>query len=365
MNVETKYIVGGAIRDSILANMKNPHYTSAPKDIDYVVTGVDHAFMNAKYGEPIGADFPVWLDEEGNEVALARVERSTGGKTTDFTFTTDGVTLEDDLARRDLTINSMAIAADDNMHVAGMFMFGSTVDVIDPHGGLDDLNNKILRHTTKAFAEDPLRVLRVARFYARYYSLGFTVAPETITLCREMVAAGMLDNLPKERVWLETTKALTEKDSFVYFRFLSDIGFSSWVTNEELMSLRFYNWQGAEFNDDETLSKWAVFDSHCRHADTYGATKKYRKVAETLMLLKSLHVYSQCVVHKLQDLGAFGNSDVFAIALNQMSDRTKRSVIARIVDLTRDVKVDVPEGPEYGLALKMERERIAKEFLDC
>ncbi|AIE13788.1 tRNA nucleotidyltransferase [Vibrio phage nt-1] len=139
LNKMKKYIVGGAVRDTILKQVEG--WASFPKDIDYVVTNCSHEQMEMMYGEPIGADFPVWLDREGNEVALARVERSTGKKTTDFTFTTEGVTLEDDLSRRDLTINSMAIEHTQNQPNS-LFLWGSTDDVIDPYGGLDDLKTR-------------------------------------------------------------------------------------------------------------------------------------------------------------------------------------------------------------------------------
>ncbi|AJT61121.1 tRNA nucleotidyltransferase [Vibrio phage ValKK3] len=358
MNLMQKYIVGGAVRDSILKHVDG--WSSFPKDIDYVVTGCTHEQMMSMYGEPIGVDFPVWLDKDNNEVALARVERSTGGKTTDFTFTTEGVTLEDDLSRRDLTINSMAIP---DMTPNSLFMFGSTDDVIDPYGGLDDLKNKILRHTTEAFAEDPLRVLRVARFYARYYSMGFTVAEETVDLCKKMINDGMLENLPKERVWLETQKALSEKDAHMYFVFLSQIGFSPRPYAHEIHSLRHFRRMPFHCEDDQLMAKWAALNRRRRFGSYFGETKKFRKASEILMKLEYASVFDETIILILETIGAYKGHLPFQVALSQITDEVKRNVITEIIDLTRNVKVDVEPGPAYGEALTDERVNIAYKYL--
>lgn len=354
-----KYIVGGAVRDSILKHVDG--WAQFPNDIDYVVTNCTHEQMKMMYGEPIGADFPVWLDQQGNEVALARVERSTGGKTTDFTFTTDGVTLEDDLSRRDLTINSMAIP---DMTPNSLFMWGSTEDVIDPYGGLDDLRNKILRHTTEAFAEDPLRVLRVARFFARYYSMGFKVAEETFELCKKMVADGMLDNLPKERVWLETQKALTEKDAYMYFAFLGRVGFCSVPSIRELMSLKHFKTLPFEVEKDVLLmAKWAAFDHRNRYTAKFGATKQFDKTSEILLSLNNSHALDESIITTLEYLGAYKQGLPFRVALTQVSDELSRKVMTELILLTRNIKVDVEPGPAYGAALHDARVAIAYDYL--
>lgn len=162
--------------------------------------------------QQVGADFPVFLHPETKEeYALARQERKNGngynGFICDFS---PNVTLEQDLIRRDLTIN--AIAQDEN----------STL--FDPYGGVQDLENRLLRHVSPAFSEDPLRVLRVARFAARFHSFGFTIAPETLKLMREMVQSGELKHLTAERVWLETQKAFETDNPHVYFDILRLIG---------------------------------------------------------------------------------------------------------------------------------------------
>lgn len=184
------YLVGGAVRDVLLG--------LGPKDRDWVIVGAtdeDVQRMLDEGYEQVGADFPVFLHPQtGEEHALARVERKTGVGYGGFTVDTENVTLEEDLMRRDLTINSMAIDPDGN--------------IIDPYNGQEDLKNKVLRHTSPAFAEDPLRVLRLARFYARYSD--FTIAGETIELCRSISASDELDNLSVERIWVELEKGFSE-----------------------------------------------------------------------------------------------------------------------------------------------------------
>ncbi|MFT3790752.1 MAG: multifunctional CCA addition/repair protein [Rudaea sp.] len=198
------YLVGGAVRDRLLG--------IAVKDRDYVVVGATpEEMLHAGY-KPVGKDFPVFLHPQTHEeYALARTERKTGRGYHAFAFHTDpGVTLEDDLRRRDLTIN--AIAEDEH---------GT---LIDPFGGVRDLEAKVLRHVSPAFAEDPVRVLRVARFAARYADRGFRIAEETLALMRGMVADGEVDHLVPERVWAETQKALAEKTPSAFVRALRECG---------------------------------------------------------------------------------------------------------------------------------------------
>jgi tRNA nucleotidyltransferase (CCA-adding enzyme) len=198
------YLVGGAVRDRLLG--------LAVKDRDYVVVGATpDDLLHAGY-RPVGKDFPVFLHpQSGEEYALARTERKTGRGYHAFAFDTSAaVTLEEDLQRRDLTIN--AIAEDDD---------GT---LIDPFGGVRDLEAKLLRHVAPAFAEDPVRVLRVARFAARFAARGFRIADETLALMREMVIAGEVDHLVPERVWAETHKALSERTPSAFLRALRDCG---------------------------------------------------------------------------------------------------------------------------------------------
>ena len=198
------YRVGGAVRDKLL------DYPSIEND--WVVVGSSPQEMLELGYQPVGQDFPVFIDtQSGEEYALARTERKSGHGYQGFAFhTAPDVSLEDDLIRRDLTINAMA--EDDD---------GS---IIDPHGGQQDLSNKILRHVSNAFTEDPLRVLRVARFAARYHHLGFSIAAETLSLMSTISASGELQHLVAERVWKETDRALCERSPDIYIQVLRDCG---------------------------------------------------------------------------------------------------------------------------------------------
>jgi tRNA nucleotidyltransferase (CCA-adding enzyme) len=195
------YAVGGSVRDELLG--------LPVQDRDWVVVGATPEAM-AKLGfRPVGADFPVFLHPETHEEhALARTERKTGPGYRGFTFhASPDVTLEEDLRRRDLTINAMARAEDGTL--------------VDPHGGRADLERGVLRHVSEAFAEDPVRILRVARFAARF---GFSVAPETMALMRRMVEAGEADHLVAERVWQELARGLSEPMPARFIEVLDECG---------------------------------------------------------------------------------------------------------------------------------------------
>ncbi|KJK25642.1 2', 3'-cyclic nucleotide 2'-phosphodiesterase [Burkholderiaceae bacterium 16] len=202
------YAVGGAIRDALLGQPS--------QDRDYVVVGATPAEMEAAGYKPVGKDFPVFLHPRTREeYALARTERKTAAGYKGFAFyCSPDVTLEDDLVRRDLTINAMAQAVDDDGALAG--------PVIDPYGGQRDLAARQFRHVSDAFAEDPVRILRVARFAARF--VDFTVAPETLVLMQRMVEAGEVDALVAERVWQELARGLMEARPSRMFEVLRECG---------------------------------------------------------------------------------------------------------------------------------------------
>jgi tRNA nucleotidyltransferase (CCA-adding enzyme) len=204
MNAMQTYLVGGAVRDKLLG--------LSPGDRDFVVVGETQEAMIARGFRPVGRDFPVFLHPRSNEeYALARTERKSGRGYRGFVVDADPtVTLEEDLARRDFTIN--AIAQDDDGRL------------IDPFGGASDIQAHVLRHVGPAFAEDPLRVLRAARFMARFASLGFTVAPETMDLMRAMTASGELSTLVPERVWQELSRALASARPSAFLRTLHECG---------------------------------------------------------------------------------------------------------------------------------------------
>jgi tRNA nucleotidyltransferase (CCA-adding enzyme) len=196
------YLVGGAVRDQLL---------NIPiKDRDWVVVGATPQDMLDQGYKQVGADFPVFLHPKSQEeYALARTERKSGkgyqGFSVDFG---KEVTLEEDLVRRDLTINAMAQ--------------DSAGNIIDPYNGQSDLKQKLLKHVSNAFEEDPLRVLRVARFAARFHHLGFRVAEETLQLMKKISDSGELKYLTPERVWVETERALSEKSPWIYFEVLRE-----------------------------------------------------------------------------------------------------------------------------------------------
>lgn len=199
-----KYIVGGFTRDKLLG--------LKPKDKDYVLVGAterDISYLETQGYKQVGADFPVFLSPAGDEYALARTERKSGTGYKGFTVETEGVTLEQDLFRRDLTINAIAYDPVFQKH-------------IDPYNGKADLQSKVLRHVSKHFAEDPLRVLRLARFAARYSN--FTVHESTDEMVRDMVKNGDINTLTPERVYVEFEKAFTEKSPSIFLMHLKGWG---------------------------------------------------------------------------------------------------------------------------------------------
>ena len=198
------YLVGGAVRDQLLQRPVS--------DRDHVVVGASPDDLLALGYKPVGKDFPVFLHPDtGEEYALARTERKTGRGYHGFAVHADpAVTLEQDLERRDLTINAIA------MDEAG--------GLVDPFGGVRDIEQRVLRHVSPAFVEDPVRLLRVARFAARFAPLGFTIAGETMALMQRMVRDGEVDHLVPERVWQETRRALGEPRPSAFLRVLRESG---------------------------------------------------------------------------------------------------------------------------------------------
>jgi len=195
-------MVGGAVRDMLMG--------IEPKDIDYVVVGATPDYMENVLGmKRVGQDFPVFLDENGDEYALARRERSTGEGYVDFQFEVDGVSLAEDLLRRDLTINAIA----KNKDIGNIF---------DPYGGRADIEDKIFRPVSDAFMEDPVRVLRVARLRARY-GADWTLSDELRIMVKKMVKKGVLSNLQPDRVWKEMSRALMEPNPRLFFDTLYEL----------------------------------------------------------------------------------------------------------------------------------------------
>ena len=198
------YLVGGAVRDELLG--------VTVTEQDWVITGATREELLENDFKPVGKSFPVFLHPDTKEeYALARTEKKVAGGYHGFDFdASPSVSLEEDLLRRDLTINAMAKNADG--------------EIIDPYGGLTDLADRILRHVSDAFAEDPVRVLRVARFMARYERFGFKIAPKTIELMQQMALQGELEFLVPERVWREMSRALEEQAPVAFFQTLRECG---------------------------------------------------------------------------------------------------------------------------------------------
>ena len=204
LGVMKVYLVGGAVRDERLG--------LPVKERDWCVVGSTPDSLIDQGFKPVGKDFPVFLHpDSGEEYALARTERKIDPGYHGFTFhTSEDVTIEDDLRRRDLTVNAMALDDDGTL--------------VDPHGGMADLESRVLRHVSDAFVEDPVRILRVAKFAARFAALGFTVAPDTLNLMSRMVRDGEVNALVADRVWKETEAALSADDPQVFFETLRQCG---------------------------------------------------------------------------------------------------------------------------------------------
>jgi tRNA nucleotidyltransferase (CCA-adding enzyme) len=216
MNIMQTYLVGGAVRDSLLGRQVT--------EKDWVVVGATPQQMLDLGYQQVGKDFPVFLHPKSREeYALARTERKSGKGYGGFvTDCSTSVTLEEDLMRRDLTVNAIAM--------------NDTGTLIDPFQGQLDIKNKVLRHVSDAFVEDPLRVLRVARFAARYKHLGFCIANETLTLMQQLSTSGELEHLSAERVWKESARSLMEVDPQVYFETLKSCGaLSYWFAELDVL----------------------------------------------------------------------------------------------------------------------------------
>lgn len=231
------YLVGGAVRDTLL---NYPFH-----ERDWVVVGAHPEELLALGYQQVGKDFPVFLHPETKEeYALARTERKTGHGYQGFScYAAPDVSLEEDLARRDLTINAMAMDSNNT--------------IIDPYHGQQDLQQKKLRHVSEAFTEDPLRVLRVARFYARYYHLGFTLDDKTFELLKSICQSGELQHLSQERVWKETERALAETSPAQYFLLLKSTGALSQLIPPlaELEEVQFLQIDSLQHNDKQQLTQ--------------------------------------------------------------------------------------------------------------
>lgn len=306
------YLVGGAVRDQLLGRTVHEH--------DYVVVGATPAQMLELGFSQVGADFPVFLHPKTHdEYALARTERKQGKGYLGFSVHADPhVTLEQDLIRRDLTINAMAI------EVNGLFDSRvKTGEIIDPYHGQQDLQARQLRHVSTAFAEDPVRVLRLARFASRYAPLGFRIADDTASLVACMVNAGELSHLVAERVWAETHKALTQDWSDVYFQALLELQALSVVMPALAAHMTAYpkQWQTtaaslrqAALYGIDPISRFALLATIFLPAANNGA--KLHPYCQTLKTPKAYQQFAQFFIDYLPQLQQFDRltaNDKFAL----------------------------------------------------
>ena len=355
--------MGGAVRDTLLGY---PHH-----ETDWVVVGSTPEEMISSGFVQVGRDFPVFLHPESKEeYALARTERKSGPGHHGFEVHADpSVKLEEDLERRDLTINAMA------MDGCG--------EVIDPYGGQRDLKAKMLRHVSPHFTEDPLRVLRVARFAARYHHLGFMVAKETLSLMAEIVNAGELPHLSTERVWVETEKALGEQRPEVYWQVLADCGALAVLFPELTISQGIAALSSAAPHTNRNDCRWAALLADLPQGRATDASERFRapnaysllatRVSDGRSRIKTaLKDGGQCMA-LLKALDALRRAEPFEgfcetlIALEQNSADAQSAVdlLRSALDAAQQVKaaefVDRGlTGPELGGAIQAAQiERIA------
>lgn len=356
------YKVGGAVRDTLL---NYPH-----NETDWVVVGATPEALLESGFKQVGTDFPVFLHPQtGEEFALARTERKSGQGYHGFTVHADpSVTLEEDLLRRDLTINAMALDEHGNL--------------IDPHGGQRDLDAKVLRHVSTNFSEDPLRVLRTCRFAARYHHLGFTVAEKTMQLMRDIVTSGELSALAPDRVWRETERALSEKTPGTYFSLLRTLNADSTVfpfvvTDESLDAL-----DSMASIARNSLLRWAGLASSAAETKqavtpTINIPKRYNQLAarvqfyrgsppqtpeDTLMFLEHFDAFRQGsqLADGLAVLGAIDE----AFHTTQVARIEKANQLAASIRGEKFITQGL-KGPEIKTAISAERLRqLDKLFSD-
>ena len=348
------YKVGGAVRDTLL---NYPH-----SETDWVVVGATPEALLASGFKQVGADFPVFLHPEtGEEFALARTERKSGQGYHGFTVHADpSVTLEEDLLRRDLTINAMAL--------------DEHGDLIDPYGGQRDLDAKVLRHVSANFSEDPLRVLRTCRFAARYHHLGFTVAEKTMQLMRDIVKSGELLALAPDRVWRETERALNENTPRTYFSLLRTLGADKIVlpfvvTDNELDAL------GSMASiAPNSLHRWAALTSSAAPnkqavTATINIPKRYDQLAARVQLYRgSAPQTAEDTLAFLEHFDAFRQGSQLAdglVVLDTIDEAFNETTLARIEkghQLAANIRGEQftelgLKGPEIKTAMSAERLR--------
>ena len=336
----TTYLVGGAVRDELLGE--------EPSEFDWVVVGATPDRMLARGFNQVGRDFPVFLEpKSGQQYALARTERRIGPGHADFVcHAAPDVTLEEDLARRDLTINAMARDRDGTL--------------IDPHNGQRDIDGRMLRHVSPAFAEDPLRVFRVARFAAQLP--GFEIAAETLALMRSMVDE--LSALSGERVFVELEKAAGSPRPGRFFETLIAIGESHWFRGIDLPAT--VGLIGSAAFADATTALVGVGWIN----DAEAVERLYRDLRAPRRILRGAvalsrhgetlarrHADAEALLDALTGIEAFRQNDVTGTVLAGVEACTGESMTGRrrLIDELQAIRLDAEPGPDYGAALRRRR----------
>jgi tRNA nucleotidyltransferase/poly(A) polymerase len=326
------FTVGGAVRDHVMGRQ--------PEDVDYVVVGATPQDMTALGFKQVGADFPVFLSEDGTEYALARTERKSGKGYNGFETNFDtSITLEQDLDRRDLTINAMAMAAD------GL--------LIDPYGGRKDVDSKTLRHVSGAFRDDPVRVLRIARFHARF-GPDWHVAHETIELCRKMVHSGELHHLTRERVLREMERALGEAHPHLFFDTLRTCGALD-VVFEEVADVApaLLNWTMRNYPSRSARFNWAKLSALVDHPENFekrlNVSLHFRAFSKLFRDATMLHATHP--VERLYMMDAYRQQELWEALVEDCTEAGfSINFLQDAYDATRHVCFDtLPEAAREGL----------------
>ena len=350
------YLVGGAVRDSLL---KIPFYEK-----DWVVVGATKEELIGKGYKQIGKEFPVFLHPETKEeYALARKERKTGTGHKAFSFEFDkNVSLEEDLERRDITINAIAQDKEGNF--------------IDPFKGQEDLKNKIIRRVSEAFKEDPLRVLRVARFAAKLNRHGFKVDEDTMVEIQKIVASGELTTLSRERIWMETYKALTTENPEVYFKLIEECGALSQICPVSHLDTSFLA-KAMETQTDPNLRWSCLVASNTSLEDinkSFNVPKEYKEISEVCRLIiafkKLDSVNAQDIIELADKTDIYRKEDRFLKAekiSNFCVDNNSDQNLAwnEIVKLINNIKAssDLKEGKLIAKKLREDRLNAIQLYL--
>ena len=350
------YLVGGAVRDSLL---KIPFYEK-----DWVVVGATKEELIGKGYKQIGKEFPVFLHPETKEeYALARKERKTGTGHKAFSFEFDkNVSLEEDLERRDITINAIAQDKEGNF--------------IDPFKGQEDLKNKIIRRVSEAFKEDPLRVLRVARFAAKLNKHGFKVDEDTMIEIQKIVASGELTTLSRERIWMETYKALTTENPEVYFKLIEECGALNQICPVSQLDTSFLA-KAMKTQTDPNL-RWSCLVASNKSLEdinkSFNVPKEYKEISEVCRLIiafkKLDSVNAQDIIELADKTDIYRKEDRFLKAekiSNFCVDNNSDQNLAwnEIVKLINNIKAssDLKEGKLIAKKLREDRLNAIQLYL--